>query len=140
MSAVTETVDDAHTGAVWSLVALPDRSGFVSGSADKSVKFWEWVLSTDDGGAKRLSCENTRTLKLTEDVLCCRVSPDGRLLAVALLDCTMKVRRAALPTSRADESPEQYHWSPWSPAFRTADSIIKGGKLYLHGLRSSVPA
>jgi len=91
MSAVTETVDDAHTGAVWSLVALPDRSGFVSGSADKSVKFWEWVLSTDDGGAKRLSCENTRTLKLTEDVLCCRVSPDGRLLAVALLDCTMKV-------------------------------------------------
>jgi WD40 repeat protein len=31
----------AHEGAVWSLAALPDKSGFISGSADKTVKFWE---------------------------------------------------------------------------------------------------
>jgi len=92
MASVIETVDDAHSGAVWSLSPLPDRSGFVSGSADKTVKFWEWSLAEgEDGGPKQLSCENTRTLKLTDDVLCCRLSPDGRLLAVALLDCTIKV-------------------------------------------------
>lgn len=37
MSAITETIEDAHSGAVWSLALLPDRSGFVSGSADKTV-------------------------------------------------------------------------------------------------------
>ena len=31
------------------------------------------------------------TLKMTDDVLCVRVSPDGRLLAVALLDSTVRV-------------------------------------------------
>ncbi|KAJ1339759.1 hypothetical protein BSLG_005665 [Batrachochytrium salamandrivorans] len=33
----------------------------------------------------------TRTLKMSEDVLCVRQSPDGRLLAVALLDSTIKI-------------------------------------------------
>lgn len=36
-------VEAAHAGAVWSLALLPDRSGFVSGSADKTVKFWTWA-------------------------------------------------------------------------------------------------
>ena len=31
----------AHEGAVWSVAALPDKSGFVSGGADKAVKFWQ---------------------------------------------------------------------------------------------------
>ena len=33
----------------------------------------------------------TRQLDCAEDVLCVRVTPDGRLLAVALLDATVKV-------------------------------------------------
>jgi hypothetical protein len=28
---------------------------------------------------------------MADDVLCCRISPDGKLLAVALLDATIKV-------------------------------------------------
>ncbi|MEW5304297.1 MAG: hypothetical protein WDW36_006917 [Sanguina aurantia] len=65
-------------------------SGFVSGSADKSVKFWQWsVVSV--GGAKQLRIVHTRTLKMADDVLCVRTSADGRLLAVALLDATVKV-------------------------------------------------
>jgi U3 small nucleolar RNA-associated protein 12 len=32
----------AHEAAVWCLAPLPDDSGFVSGSADKTVKFWQW--------------------------------------------------------------------------------------------------
>lgn len=35
--------------------------------------------------------KHTRTLQLEEDVLCVRFSPDHRLLAASLLDCTVKV-------------------------------------------------
>ncbi|TRY59103.1 hypothetical protein DNTS_013231 [Danionella cerebrum] len=40
---------------------------------------------------RRLTVKHTRTLQLDEDVLCVRLSPDQRLLAVSLLDCTVKV-------------------------------------------------
>ena len=39
---------------VWSVVALPDSSGFLSASADHDVKFWEWELLVGEGaGATR---------------------------------------------------------------------------------------
>lgn len=85
----------AHNGAVWSLAALADGSGFVSGSADKDVKFWEYEVTEDvrDGqfASRQLGIAHTRTLKMTDDVLCVRVSPSGSLVAVALLDATIKV-------------------------------------------------
>lgn len=37
--------EKAHSGAVWSLALLPDKSGFVSGSADKTIKFWTWTVT-----------------------------------------------------------------------------------------------
>ncbi|MED6290311.1 Dip2/Utp12 protein [Characodon lateralis] len=86
-----ETVD-AHSGAVWSLCLAPDQREIVSGSADKTVKFWEFELIKDQGtGQKRLTVKHTRTLQLEEDVLCVKFSPDHRLLAVSLLDCTVKI-------------------------------------------------
>ena len=78
---------------VWSVVALPDSSGFVSCSADHDVKFWEWQVAeaASQGSGRQLDARHTRTLKMADDVLCCRVSGDGRLLAVALLDSTIQV-------------------------------------------------
>lgn len=35
--------------------------------------------------------KQTRTLQLDEDVLCVRYSPNQKLLAVSLLDCTVKI-------------------------------------------------
>ncbi|KAL4429403.1 hypothetical protein ABPG77_005177 [Micractinium sp. CCAP 211/92] len=85
-------VVEAHSGPVWSLAALPDASGFVSGSADHNIKFWEWGVAADpDTGAKQLAINHTRTLKMTDDVLCVRVSPNGKLLATSLLDSTVRV-------------------------------------------------
>ncbi|EIW66132.1 hypothetical protein TREMEDRAFT_72445 [Tremella mesenterica DSM 1558] len=40
---------------------------------------------------KRLTLIHTRTLKLTDDILSIRFSPNGKLLAVALLDTTVKL-------------------------------------------------
>uniref|UniRef100_A0A7M4DZ33 WD repeat domain 3 n=1 Tax=Crocodylus porosus TaxID=8502 RepID=A0A7M4DZ33_CROPO len=39
----------------------------------------------------RLSVKHTRILQLDEDVLCVRYSPNQKLLAVSLLDCTVKI-------------------------------------------------
>lgn len=39
----------------------------------------------------RLSMKHVRILQLDEDVLCVRYSPNQKLLAVSLLDCTVKV-------------------------------------------------
>lgn len=85
---------EGHSGAVWSVCMSPDKRGLVSGSADKEVKFWmfELVASQENqSGSQQLTLKHVRTLKLEEDVLGVRFNPDQRLLAVALLDSTIKV-------------------------------------------------
>ncbi|KAI4863895.1 WD40 repeat-like protein [Hypoxylon rubiginosum] len=86
----------AHEGAIWSLQIHPDGRSIVSGSADKSAKFWnvkvvqEEVLGTTRT-TSRLKLAHARTLKVSDDILSLKFSPDARLLAVALLDSTVKV-------------------------------------------------
>ena len=40
---------------------------------------------------RQLGVTRTRQVEMADDVLCVRVSPDGRLLAASLLDATIKV-------------------------------------------------
>lgn len=83
---------EAHAGAIWSVTPFPGGQGFVSGSADHNVKFWDYELVQDtDIATKRLAITNVRTLKMAEDVLSVRFSPDAKYIAVALLDSTIKV-------------------------------------------------
>jgi U3 small nucleolar RNA-associated protein 12 len=83
---------EAHSGPVWSIAALPDGSGIVSGSADKDVKFWEWeVQQRHEDGGKQLGLVHVRSLTMTDDVLCVRLSPDSKFLGIALLDSTVRV-------------------------------------------------
>ena len=50
----------------------------MSGSAAKEVKFWEWaIVEQQDSQARQLTVNNTRTLEMTDDVLCVRISPNG---------------------------------------------------------------
>jgi U3 small nucleolar RNA-associated protein 12 len=85
----------AHEGAVWALDMRPDARGFVTGGAGREVKFWEFELLPVDpkapNGAKKLSIVHTRTLQLTDDVLAVKHSPDGKFLAVSLLDSTIRI-------------------------------------------------
>lgn len=83
---------EAHGGPVRSIAALPNENGFVTGSADHDVKFWEYQIKQKPGqDSKNLVLSNARTLKMNDDVLVVVVSPDAKYIAVALLDCTVKV-------------------------------------------------
>nr|XP_018261192.1 U3 small nucleolar RNA-associated protein 12 [Kwoniella dejecticola CBS 10117]OBR83350.1 U3 small nucleolar RNA-associated protein 12 [Kwoniella dejecticola CBS 10117] len=95
----------AHQGSVFGIDVRPDGRGLVSGSEDKDVKFWDFELKEYGDGEKvvdRLGRETTyktkqlalvhvRTLKMTDDILCVRYSPNGRFLAISLLDSTVKI-------------------------------------------------
>ncbi|XP_042505064.1 WD repeat-containing protein 3 [Macadamia integrifolia] len=85
-------VVEAHGGSVRSIAMTPDGIGFVTGSADHDVKFWEYQLMQKPGqDSKQLTVTNIRTLNMKDDVLVVAVSPDAKFIAVALLDCTVKV-------------------------------------------------
>ena len=87
----TESVA-AHAGEVWALVLTADQRGFLTGGADKTVKFWDFELVAQEGSElKVLSAIHRRTFQVEEGVTALAVSPDSRLFAVALLDSTVKV-------------------------------------------------
>ena len=95
--------NEAHAGPIWSVAALPDGSGVVTGGADKELKFWEWELGgvdeeNDSGDGKHTETSSTdlrlslvKTVTMTDDVLCVKISPNGKFVAVALLDATIRV-------------------------------------------------
>lgn len=86
----------AHEGAIWSLQVHPDGRSVVTGSADKTAKFWDFkivqeqVLGTTRTTPK-LKLVQSKILKVSDDILSLKFSPDAKLLAVALLDSTVKV-------------------------------------------------
>ncbi|PNY26581.1 U3 small nucleolar RNA-associated protein 12 [Tolypocladium capitatum] len=86
----------AHEGAIWALNVHPDGRSVVSGSADKSAKFWDFkIVQEEVPGTKRttptLKLVQSRALKVSDDILSLKFSPDAKLLAVSLLDNTVKV-------------------------------------------------
>ncbi|KIK30585.1 hypothetical protein PISMIDRAFT_639068 [Pisolithus microcarpus 441] len=81
----------AHKATVWSLHVRPGGQVLVSGGADKEVKFWEFQKEAVAYPKKSFSLAHARTLKMSDDVLSVRYSPNGKFLAVSLLDATVKV-------------------------------------------------
>ncbi|CAL1677710.1 unnamed protein product [Lasius platythorax] len=84
----------AHSKELWSVTLFPDLKGVASGGGDQTVKFWNFELIQDPDNqikAKVLSVLHARTLKLEESVLCVRISPNNRFVAVSLLDSTIKI-------------------------------------------------
>ncbi|XP_057779260.1 LOW QUALITY PROTEIN: uncharacterized protein LOC130997849 [Salvia miltiorrhiza] len=83
-------VVEAHGGDVRSIASAPD--GFVTGSADQDVKFWAYDFAQKPGqDHKHLTVSPVRNLKMNDDVVVIAVSPEGKHIAVAMLDCTVKV-------------------------------------------------
>lgn len=89
-------ISDAHSQAIWSLDITEDGKTLVTGSADKSVKFWDFRVESESvpgssSAYSKLGLKHLKTLELAEDVLAVCISPDNKLLAVSLLDNTVKV-------------------------------------------------
>ena len=94
-STLIDTVK-AHDGPVWTLRVHPDGKSMATGSADKSTKFYNFeVIQVEIPGTTRTTprfrLAHTRTLKVADDILSLCFSPDSRLLALSLLDNTVKV-------------------------------------------------
>jgi U3 small nucleolar RNA-associated protein 12 len=91
--------EHAHDGAIWSLdIRRPMQNAnieqiisVVTGSADKSVKFWDVEQQEDEENQPMVV--HTRTLQMSDDVVAVRYShsPGKRLVFVSTLDSTIKV-------------------------------------------------
>lgn len=94
-STLLESVE-AHEGAIWSLDLTPDGTSLVTGSADKTIKFWDFKIERETiPGTNRESAKmkifHNKTMELEEDILALKISPEAKYLAVSLLDNTVKV-------------------------------------------------
>lgn len=96
-STLLENIEGAHGAAIWSLDLTSDGKRLVTGSADKTVKFWDFQLEqilvpgTTDKFVPTLKLVHDTTLELNDDILAVRISPEDKFLAVSLLDNTVKV-------------------------------------------------
>ena len=95
---MVEKIVDAHKGPIYSISVKPDSTGIVTGSADQTVKFWDFQLAKAsqniDGSMKqmrKLHLMIEKVIKMNNEVLCVKCSPSGKFLAVSLLDSTVKV-------------------------------------------------
>ena len=94
-STLIETVK-VHEGPVWTLHVHPDGRSMATGGADKCAKFFTFeVVQEEIPGTKRTTPRfklvHARTLKVADDILSLRFSPDSRLVAISLLDNTVKI-------------------------------------------------
>jgi len=82
-----------HNGSVWSLCLSPDLQGIISAGADNDVKIWNFALDEDPTNpqVKRLILTQAQTLKMSDEVLALCCSADNKLMAMSLLDTTIKV-------------------------------------------------
>ena len=94
-STLVDTVK-THEGPIWTLHVHPDGKSIATGSADKSAKFFNFeVVQEEIPGTKRMTprfkLAHARTLKVSDDILSLRFSPDSRLVSLSLLDNTVKI-------------------------------------------------
>lgn len=89
----------AHEGSVLCCDLRSDGRAFVTGGSDKKLNEFEFELIVDEESqakppAKILSIALSRTLTLTDDILCVRYSPQKTHIAVSLLDSSVRLFHA----------------------------------------------
>ncbi|EMG49810.1 DIP2 U3 small nucleolar RNA-associated protein 12 [Candida maltosa Xu316] len=90
------SLNDEESAAIWSLDITPDGKTLVTGGNDKCVKFWNFKVEQDiipgtNNVISQLKFVHTQTLELNEDVLCVKISPDSKYLAISLLNNNVQV-------------------------------------------------
>lgn len=92
---VSNSKDD-NGSAIWSMDLTPDGKALVTGGNDKKVKFWNFKVSQElvagtSTVISSLKLSLARTLEVTDEVLCVRVSSDAKFLAISLLNNNVQV-------------------------------------------------
>ncbi|KAM7541762.1 hypothetical protein Aperf_G00000001806 [Anoplocephala perfoliata] len=83
----TQTIADAHQGAIRSLILTGDKKGVISGGSDSKVGFWNFDLKVDVHGVPNLCLKPHRPAQLVPDqVTALAATPDNRLMAVAMVN------------------------------------------------------
>lgn len=93
---VSQTIDVCNDHkSVTSIFMLPDKTGLACGGEDGIVRFYNytWLNIGDEDGQKSttLGLEPGRTLEFQEGITCINISANNNLLAVALLDSTVRI-------------------------------------------------
>jgi len=84
-------LEEPHTGAIYGIAQHPDRRSFCTCSADRQLRFFELTL---DGGPPESYVVRElpeRALELPDEGLAAAYSPNGKWLAVALLNSTVQL-------------------------------------------------
>lgn len=76
-----------------SICVLPERTGIVCGGEGGVARFYEYVFKSDEDELSRtiLTLKETRSLPFREGITCIKISANSNLLAVGLLDNTVRV-------------------------------------------------
>lgn len=95
-SLVVNAKSDDNGSAIWSMDLTPDGKTLVTGGNDKTVKFWNFkvgqeVVAGTSTVVSTLKLAHKQTLELGEEVLCVKVSPDAKFLAISLLNNNVQV-------------------------------------------------
>jgi U3 small nucleolar RNA-associated protein 12 len=92
-----EKNEAVHSQSIYTLQLYPDKSGFVSGGADKRLAFWKFEMKDaviDNLNTKRLSVVCTQTVELEDGILCTKFSPNSKFLAIGLMNYTIRIHLA----------------------------------------------
>ena len=89
----SEVVDvvSAHQSSIWDMAIYPDKKGVVTVSADKTMKFWDFIIKKTKDEESFVGLKLNRSLTLDDDGLSVCFSDNGKYVAVSLLDSTVKV-------------------------------------------------
>lgn len=81
-------VENAHDDSIWSIEITSDGKTILTGSSDKTVKYWEIKVNTLEN---KLNLSHMKSLELNESIISMKISPDSKYLSVSLMDNTVKV-------------------------------------------------
>lgn len=87
-SEIIHHIEGAHDDSIWTIEVTTDGKSILTGSSDKTVKYWEIKVNTLE---EKLNLSHTKTLELNESVISIKASDDSKYLAVSLMDNTVKV-------------------------------------------------
>lgn len=100
-STLVDRVERAHHVneegcSIWSLDITPDGKTLVTGGNDKCIKFWDFQIDEElvpgtTNYIPKLKLHHKQTIEMSDDVLCVRISPNGKLLAISLLNNNVQV-------------------------------------------------